>query len=418
MSEIALKNNLGTSSTGDQSMHYVKIQRLVINVFFDGTNNNYYNVETKKKRPGQGSYTNGLTNIARMWNALDEEGKEIAVYIEGMGTARDQDDSIKGFAFGEGPYGIKPRVHGAFAAIQKAVKNSDSDAQLPALVQLNVFGFSRGAASARYFVHLVNAEPQRFKNVDKWENVKVSVGFVGLFDTVSGLGWSSNDDVAELHLNFEPNYAYKVFHLIAGDEYRRHYPVTTIASAIGLRVISEHSNHAMGYELRIPGAHSNVGGSYLATEVETHDFSYAMQNFIYDQGWYTPEQRVGPRSLTHERTVLGQYEYIPLILMIEMARKYCTTPFPAKLTTEPEQPPLVFLLNKMRQAMAQEKETTWDLNKRLSEKDARMIRAHFLHISFEETSVPHPPRLPQMPPRRPDEPIAPYPPLQREYIQG
>jgi hypothetical protein len=174
----------------------------------------------------------------------------------------------------------------------------------------------------------------------------------------------------------------------------------------------------MGYELRIPGAHSDVGGSYAAQSQETHTFSYAMQDFIYDQGWYTPEQRVGPRSVTHTRTVLGQYEYLPLILMVEMAHKYCTTQFPAKLSTEPEQATLVFILNKMRQVVAQEKETTWDLNTRLSKKDARMIRAHFLHISFQEGDTARLPVFPQMPPRRPDDPIAPYPPLQREYIQG
>lgn len=134
---------------------------------------------------------------------------------------------------------------------------------IPHYVTLNVFGFSRGAAAARNFVHLANTQPELFKNaeLDKdWNFAKnnpskqngVSVNFVGLFDTVASYGKDLNfsNDTEQLHLNFDSGYANKVVHLVALDEYRANFPLTNINSALGLS--ARNGKGKMGYELRIP----------------------------------------------------------------------------------------------------------------------------------------------------------------------
>ena len=135
----------------------------VVNVFFDGTGNNYFNAN---KRPGEeSSYGNDKSNIARMWESIDgDKGQSLSVYVEGIGTKRGQSDSgFMGGGFGLGEYGVEKRVYGAFDDIKKKI--NELGVKLPNVLTLNVFGFSRGAAAARYFVDLVNTEPQRFDSV-------------------------------------------------------------------------------------------------------------------------------------------------------------------------------------------------------------------------------------------------------------
>ena len=119
----------------------------VVNVFFDGTGNNYFNAN---KRPGEeSSYGNDKSNIARMWESIDgDKGQSLSVYVEGIGTKRGQSDSgFMGGGFGLGEYGVEKRVYGAFDDIKKKI--NELGVKLPNVLTLNVFGFSRGAAAAR-----------------------------------------------------------------------------------------------------------------------------------------------------------------------------------------------------------------------------------------------------------------------------
>jgi uncharacterized protein (DUF2235 family) len=219
MDDIGFSNNEKTSNPGEDTHHPVEVERAEVNVFFDGTGNNFYNVTAEQKLSGEASYENGLSNIARMWSSLNRDPEVIALYVEGIGTKKNEKDDVLGLALGMGETGIDKRVDATFSDLVALVTKKRGTDGLPAILDINVFGFSRGAAAARYFVHLVNVEKKRFGR--DWQQIKIRCNFVGLFDTVASYGVNHSNDVKELHLNFNANYAMKVFHLIAGDEYRQ-----------------------------------------------------------------------------------------------------------------------------------------------------------------------------------------------------
>ena len=123
------------------------------------------------------SYSNDYTNVARMWNYCEK--KKYRIYVEGMGTDKLARDSQDGFAFGGGFSGVRSRVRNACEQIALKVKEEKGKRSKDTIltkITLDVFGFSRGAASARNFVHEVNVKasysaeekdiPDGFNNVD------------------------------------------------------------------------------------------------------------------------------------------------------------------------------------------------------------------------------------------------------------
>ena len=127
----------------------VVVKQAIVNVFFDGTLNNYYNAN---KRNNSTSYGNDLSNVARMWVPIRNEKSKCAIYIDGMGTTRFQKDTTDGYAYGDGDTGVMARADSAFAQIHQKVWDANGQT-IPSVVRINVYGFSRGAATARTFVH-------------------------------------------------------------------------------------------------------------------------------------------------------------------------------------------------------------------------------------------------------------------------
>lgn len=189
----------------------------------------------------------------------------------------------------------------------------------------------------------------------------VKLKFVGLFDTVSSfdptgeetpaepsdtsylkkaarhLSWREGDaqfrnDVAELHLNLDDPTLERVVHLVAADEYRLNFSSTTIASAL---------RTGKGYELRLPGAHSDIGGGYqnMAEEDRLYgwDFPLPVVNFFRQRGWYGPGQltesmrSVGGGSdgappvtvkvINGRRRVSNSYQFVGLSIMLKLSQK-------------------------------------------------------------------------------------------------
>ncbi|MBE0392328.1 phospholipase effector Tle1 domain-containing protein [Flavobacterium sp. PL002] len=105
------------------------------------------------------SYSNDDTNVARMWSCCDEDK---AIYVEGMGTSEEdshnRQDSQDGFAFGAGTTGIRARVRLACERVAKHVELAKKGNKKVTQITFDVFGFSRGAASARNFVHEINTK--------------------------------------------------------------------------------------------------------------------------------------------------------------------------------------------------------------------------------------------------------------------
>ena len=298
---------------------------VTVAIFFDGTNNNRNNtaqrhiVEHNQKFPDQpinqedgiaysgsyeqhgvdkqgqpkdNSYAAGYSNVSileRMNIKRRLAEHDISLYIEGIGTQNDEDDqTLLGSGLGIGPTGIKVKVSQAVGRLGRdlgEILTQQKDSYLEHLT-LDVFGFSRGAA-ARHFISLINDPKHPLAARLGTPRAKLKVKFVGLFDTVSSRGASlliGHGDVRSLGLALGTDLE-KVVQLTAGNEYRKNFSLTDIGSSL-----------SKGYELTLPGAHSNIGGGYGETEDETRALHPAQVPTLLAQGWYAPEQvRQGPR---------------------------------------------------------------------------------------------------------------------------
>ncbi|WP_316633162.1 DUF2235 domain-containing protein [uncultured Flavobacterium sp.] len=115
------------------------------------------------------SYSNDYTNVARMWQCCEQ--KKYAIYVPGMGTDNLMRDSQDGFAFGSGQTGIRARVRNACEQIadkvSEAIKTNPKKEAKITKITLDIFGFSRGAATARNLVYEVNLDEGYSKAVQK-----------------------------------------------------------------------------------------------------------------------------------------------------------------------------------------------------------------------------------------------------------
>ena len=337
-------------------------------IFFDGTGNNQSNIKKRLKdssymTPGwftsddsRASYAQYYSNVAILYfmHKKNVPGERIAsVYVEGIGTANDEDDDTPGSGFGSGPTGIVDRVSKGIGDLRKAVKDLLKPNKGEYLEELTVyaFGFSRGAAAARHFCARRADSRGRANNLCQAlgvEKAVVTIKFVGLFDSVSSFdetgdepgdaGWKAKaarhardgdkefrNDVAELHLTLSPDpQVVKVVHLVAADEYRVNFSLTTIASAL---------RQGKGFELRLPGAHSDIGGGYAQTLTETLTYSPTLRTlsalpFFRDRGWYGEGQvedhsfrtRSGQEALfVGTRQLPNTYQYVALGIMLKLA---------------------------------------------------------------------------------------------------
>ena len=370
----------------EEARHTIPVMGITINVFFDGTENNIFNAG---KRPNEkNSYGGDKSNIGLMYEALPSS--QVKVYLDGIGTKRDQPDSTVGKATGTGDYGIDARVREAFKESVKEANKRLKDEQ-PHYVTLNVFGFSRGAAAARNFVHLANTQPELFKGWNFSRNNPskqngVSVNFVGLFDTVASYGKDINfgDDTEQLHLNFSSGYANKVVHLVALDEYRANFSLTNINSALNLN--ARNGKGKMGYELRIPGAHSDVGGGYLSTSEQRPlvfgDSNY-MRDFVYYKGWYTANQHIGGGR--HSRTVNKQLHKVALAIMIDKTNKYAHVEIPSAIAVVDGSDAVSNTIRNiqgiLRKWAQDESHTLWDLDGNPDQGWAKWVRNTTVHFS-------------------------------------
>ncbi|RZK30632.1 MAG: hypothetical protein EOO63_06215 [Hymenobacter sp.] len=201
---------------------------------------------------------------------------------------------------------------------------------------VNVCGFSRGAAAARHFVARRTSEffPQ-YPSLSGSLGIppaKITINFVGLFDTVSSYGGekhknvvtqtynnvknkSFDDDVDELHLAIGAN-AKQVVQLAAADEYRKNFASTNILSSVRAKV---------GLEVKLPGVHSDVGGSYEEKKEERRWITSFEKKRLIEEGWYTTEQLpIGPNDgwwSEGVRVLTNAYQFIPLAIMVDLAQQ-------------------------------------------------------------------------------------------------
>jgi hypothetical protein len=367
---------------------------LTLNLFFDGTGNNRENTlarehntadYNKKSNKLNDSYENDYTNVARAYDAIDLS-KQIKVYIEGVGTTNlKTDDTLPmGIAQNAGFWntGIRDKVKRGCELAGVEIKNASKGKPIDSLT-VNVFGFSRGAATARYFLDITNETfavkvsskgyfilpgdmiPKKYpKNEDKskppypysfeitsgyfgrclvsndvFEVGEIIYNFVGLYDTVSSHGFNHNNDVKDLGLDAIKK-AKMVFQLSSADEYRENFDLTNIHSA-GLK----------GLELTFPGVHSDIGGSYIDHDTErsvvfkekyyvgtwNSNFKFtpttkkadAFKELLVKEGWYRKHELVleydedaGMAYLVGTRILENAYDKIALNKMIMVSKQF------------------------------------------------------------------------------------------------
>jgi hypothetical protein len=392
---MATNLKFGEYSPPETEKEDLKIIDITLGLFFDGTLNNrrntYIRKEEEKKEKGlaydkqavkddpfgwdKDSYLNDYSNVARMAKFY-LEGEDKAIYVEGIGTLDGDTDTIKGYTTGTGATGIREKVRSGCEKVDKSVpKNATIN------LVLDVFGFSRGAAAARAFVHeitrngysaskLWNSETEQYDYYDLddkkvgqmklparghlgllFEKKKIviksfKIRFVGLYDTVSSYGINFNDDttdeedVSEINLRSIGHPSVKhVVQFAAGHEWRKNFSLTNINSA-----------GEKGLEFTLPGCHCDIGGAYESetyeqthfVEMEAADKDVVMRRGsaskeflpitekckkgLVESGWYKPNQLkyknvLGDYSINYKGTrfIDKRYSYIPLHYMCQLA---------------------------------------------------------------------------------------------------
>ncbi len=238
-------------------------------ILMDGTWNN--STQPDEGDSGKLGYTVRVdeesTNIARMWHLLAKSPEQQVVYIRGIGTDGNPLDKVDG-AFGKEAVG---KVNEAYNSISKSWQTGDG---------ICIFGFSRGAATARMLAKKLHDEGIG--------NVKpVPVRFLGLFDTVASMGIPElmidnfsnidsyqkkfHDRVEELAI---PSSVKRVVHLVAKDEDRSVFAPTL--------VILESPNQATTVdETWFGGNHGDIGGGWKDETETDKDYRRRMITLRY-----------------------------------------------------------------------------------------------------------------------------------------
>ncbi|WP_452219806.1 T6SS phospholipase effector Tle1-like catalytic domain-containing protein [Lacinutrix salivirga] len=337
-------------------------------VFFDGTQNNRQNVNSRLARENKenglpynselesqyifqegSSFENEHSNISRgepFYQIKDEEkNQQFSIYIEGAGTANAEEDNFfNGVAQGEGEQGVIAKANKGIKETANEIIKSCKNKGVEKVnnLYIDTYGFSRGAATARYFVYRITRRKGEKKksgprgrpinwNVD-WgtlgEELKKSgievrtltIRFVGLYDTVASYGLRHGNDTRELKLDVIGTKANNVFQIGADDEHRANFRRTNIASV----------PKSKGLEVLFPGVHSDIGGGYKDNSEEkllVVDQSHFLNKMerekhrLVESGWYKESQlnvNTYNGNLEATRTnISNKYSYVPLQCMTE-----------------------------------------------------------------------------------------------------
>ena len=226
-----------------------------------------------------------------------------SVYVEGSGADSFTEPvgftgRVIGLGFGVGITGVAEKCKKAIRQIRNIYNTYNSNPEISEIkVHLDVFGFSRGAATARLFTYIVNPDtcfnltsddynlftgneniflPYKKDNPNSKLTLK-EVRKLGIYDTVASIGILRNSPDAGLADligldNYEEFSRYRksvfhdsnvddfglhstdkvkdVLHICALDENRVNFSLTDIESSIGKN----------GTEIFIPGCHTDIGG--------------------------------------------------------------------------------------------------------------------------------------------------------------
>jgi len=382
---------------GDSFMENQPV-KIRVAVFFDGTLNNRTNTGLGEKGVHRGvSYKNALTNVAilELYYQKDAEYHNgFSVYIEGIGTEDEEADSPITAGTGRGSRGILGKVEKGISKVIAGITKSLSKDKEIGCLHLDCFGFSRGAAAARHFIHsvLLGNQTLRIRLQSHGHAVhEIRFKFVGLFDTVASYGIFSSNDTHELHLD-AIKHAEDVVQLAAAEEHRKHYPLTNINSA------------ANGIQLFLPGVHSDIGGGYVDNEDEIDylimfilrkdmlnaaDKAALMRerDWLLAAGWYyadeIQENEIWNSVKVTRRAISNHFHRIPLKMMAELAASKGVNFNPKLMTKYPISTPLLEIETLIRNSPLSSPDYWLNLNSKL----IKELRHNYLHFSAHFGSI-------------------------------
>jgi uncharacterized protein (DUF2235 family) len=200
---------------------------------FDGTG------QDDNNNPNDWAAVAGDTNIYRFFSAYKANSSPTGVtcdYVQGVGTRYGLPGKIIGGAWGAG---WLPRIDAAYESLCTAYEAGNHD--------IDVIGFSRGAAIALDFVNKVAKE-----GITRDGTVvepHPSIRFVGLFDVVAAFGVANLGfifaQINPLHHLDLPDSVQHCFHAMSLDERRPSFENRRLDGA---------------YEVWFRGVHSDIGG--------------------------------------------------------------------------------------------------------------------------------------------------------------
>ncbi|WP_371764094.1 phospholipase effector Tle1 domain-containing protein [Massilia sp.] len=237
-------------------LKYIDPEGLVL-FAFDGTGNG--------EAPPAGD---SISNVRKFYEAYDEKLNGKRFYITGIGTTN-KDMSYKGSIYNGD--GFDQRVTLGFSFLEQLI---DDPKTAQGAVDIDVVGFSRGAAEARVWMNKLVSNLVGGRYTTRNKNSRcINLRFEGLWDTVSHLGAVFSD---EDKYNFSiPTQVKYVAQAVALNEHRggsAHFDGRSIFNA------ASSQNMANRIELGFVGSHADIGGGY-----GTGDLSDAALMWIIQQ---------------------------------------------------------------------------------------------------------------------------------------
>ena len=238
---------------------------LKIGIFFDGTGN-----DNKIKNK------DSLSNVWYLYDMHKGDGKKIKdgkyslrkFYQRGVGS---ESDGLLSWAVdtagNAGGYGAAVRFENAIYYIEQYIiqYTDKTEGALPCTIQLDVFGFSRGAAMARHFVNCIKQNYFDFKDPDinkAFSANNILINFLGIFDTVGSFNIAGDNNDFGFSFHIKPSWIEsKAVHIYALNEYRWGFDQQALSQI-------QDTNYPIDIvegnfiEIGLPGAHSDIGGSY------------------------------------------------------------------------------------------------------------------------------------------------------------
>ncbi len=280
-----------------------------VGIFFDGTGNNM-NEDFTKLAPASRKHSN-VVKLFRAHEKNADEGR-FAYYVPGVGTPFPLvDDFLGSMAGGAFAWNGESRIIWAFTQLLNAPKFyvlnellfDDNKAaefarrlassftppairrsalrhwqgQLKAsikgkkphieLINLTVYGFSRGAAEARAFCNWLFEVCESENGVWLFAGIPIRVGFLGIFDTVASVGIPNSlaNATVEGHQSWADNNmtihpaVEQCVHFVAGHEVRAAFPLDSVRD--------KNTYPANAREVMYPGSHSDLGGGYAPNDL-------------------------------------------------------------------------------------------------------------------------------------------------------